>query len=374
MRKLAQLLAAAAASIVVRLAGGCAVDDVELAGKACPCVSGFVCDVARNTCVREVDGAPVRDGGERDAPPGGFVIHHFGPSWRTSRSVRWEWEVSGNADEFAEYQVIVGASEDAVRRQDSTTGVFDRRINPELGDYGGRATVAPGSAAKVWTVTDRHPVAKKIFARLIVRDEAGRENVSAIVAAETLAENDAIVLFGDQLVDGSAATPADLKRVTNDCFSSSAGCLQIGKVPCGDAAACDVELGVRGFGTRNLSAMTAESFGAAFVEIAVRGGAAAATEPHADLVLTIGAPGCRIDGNRCRFRAYQAWSFRPGPREFRLVQVPLAMLQLETPDGPGPSLTYEELSARGFRVEGVSIEGRWAAGANIGLDHAHVRW
>lgn len=368
------LLGAAGVSALARLAGGCVVDDLVLAGKACPCVGGFVCDTPTNTCVAESDAAIMADAGEPDAPPGGFVVQRFAPGWRTSKSIRWDWEVAGNPDEFAEYQIIVGSSEDAVRRQDSTTGVFDRRINPELGSYGGREPVATGAPARAWTVTDRHGVAKKVFARLIVRDTAGRQNASEIVSADTLAEDQAVILFADQIVDGSAPTPSELKRVTNDCFAGSAGCLQLAKLACGDAAACELEIGVQGFGNRNVSGMTPETFGTAFVELAVRGGSAASSEPHADLVLTIGAPACRIDGRRCRFRAYDGWSFRPGPKEFRLVQLPLGMLQLETPEGPGPALTYEQLSANGFRIQGLTIAGRWTAGANIGLDHGHVRW
>jgi hypothetical protein len=374
------VVALAAALLVVR-GVACTVEDLALDGKRCPCAVGYRCDVPTSTCVSDgFDGGPgIDDGGTgRDAPVGAFVVQRFVATWQTSRSIRWDWEVSGEPGEFAEYQLIVGGSEDAVRRQDSTTSLFDRRINPELGNYGGRDPVPSGALARAWTVTDRHNPSKTVFARLVVRDKAGRENASNVISAHTLGEDaaSALVLFSDQIVDGSATTPAELKRVTNDCFNGSAGCLQIAKVDCpNDAATCAFEMGLQNFSKLNVvSGMTSDSFRNAFVELGVRGGSNASPKPQSDLILEIGPPACVINGKKCRFRWYSGWSFRPGTKEFRLVQVPLASLLLETETGPGPALKFEDLSANALKIDGLTIDGEWRAGSNIGLDQAHVRW
>lgn len=373
-------VASIVAAALVRLLGGCSIDGLDIAGKACPCVTGFRCDEPRHVCVAEgLDGAIVDVGdamGQPDAPLGAFVIQRFAPTWQTSRSIRWDWEVSGNADEFAEYQIIVGSSEDAVRRQSSTADVFDRRLNPELGSFGGRDPVSAGGGgpARGWSVTDKHDVAKDVFAKLVVRDKAGRQNVSEVVSTKTIDDTKTLVLFADSLVAGAVTTPTALKRVTVDCYGSSTGCLQLAKVDCGDAGACAIEIGVTGFDDRVINGMTAEQFKTAFVELAVRGGSGAAADPYSDLILTIGAPACLINGSPCRFRASRSWSFRPGLKEFRLVQLPLQALQLETPTGPGPALTYEYLQANGFQIEALTIHGSWTDGANIGIDEGNIRW
>ena len=65
----------------------CTAGDVDLEGRACPCASGFTCDVARDVCVRGSgprDGgaidAPLFDGGAVDAPPTDAGRHDAGPA------------------------------------------------------------------------------------------------------------------------------------------------------------------------------------------------------------------------------------------------------------------------------------------------------
>ncbi len=362
--------------------GGCAVDELDLTGKKCPCVGGFVCDLATNTCVSALDGQASNDGDPgSDAPLGAFVVQSFGPTWTTSRSIRWDWEVKGDPAQFAEYQLVVGGSEDAVRRQDSTTARFDRRINPELGKFGGRDEVPPGAPARVWTVTDRHSVARKIFARLIVRDKEGRENLSAISSADTLPEADEIDIFNNAIADGATTVPSsEMKRVTVDCINSSAGCLQYGKdggVSCPSGAkSCVIEMGVSGFGNKTASGMTEAKFGKAFLEVAVRGGASAGAKPHADVILGIGNDSCKIDGQPCRFRWVSGWSFRPNQKDYRIVQVPLNVLRQDVDGGAGtgPALEFKHLTSNQMRIFSITIDGEWKEGSNIGLDQLYVRW
>jgi hypothetical protein len=385
-------LVAVGAGLLVRALGGCALDDLELGGKQCPCVAGFVCDVSTNTCVAEgsasnlvedsgngssgssgSSGGPLEDA-PRDAPRGGFTIQRFAGTWVASKSVRWEWDVAGLAEEFAEYQVVTAPSIDSLLRQDSTALVFDRRINPELGSYGGRIALASGDARAVWTVTDRHLVGKPTFARLVVRDKLGRENVSEIVTTNTIGEPSAVALFADQVPAGATVTPPAMTRVTTDCFSPTGGCLQL-KVACpAGAMTCPFEIGLGTLNNKDLVDLTAEQFKTAFVELAIRGGQAASPRPHADLVLTIGAPACRIATNRCRFRFVDGATFRPIAKEYRLIQVPLSALQLETPTGPGQALQYEDLVNNAFRIDALTFAGEWTAGATIGVDRGFVRW
>jgi hypothetical protein len=59
-----------AALAAVALAG-CTVADVDLTGKQCPCASGWLCETATNTCVRD---PAMIDARMIDAPPGGDAI------------------------------------------------------------------------------------------------------------------------------------------------------------------------------------------------------------------------------------------------------------------------------------------------------------
>jgi hypothetical protein len=378
------VLALAAQATAFVYTASCSVDDLDLTNKKCPCVGGYVCDVATNTCVTGASDAETDAEPFRDAPVGGFVVKSFGPTWTTSRSVRWDWEVSGDAAQFSEYQIVVGATEDAVRRQDSTTTTFDRRINPELGSYGGRDVVPPGAPARGWTVTDRHNVARKVFARLIVRDKEGRENLSAIASADTTKEDNALEIFKDNIADGAAPFPNsnEMKRVTVDCLSgSTAGCLQYGRdggVFCGGGGAktCTIEMGVTGYDNKAAAGMTEAQFAKAFLEVAVRGGTAAGAKPHADVILGIGNETCKIDGITCRFRWVAGWSFRPNQKEYRLIQVPLSVLRqdLDGGLGAGTPLEFKHLTGNGMRIFSVTIDGEWNEGSNIGLDQLYVRW
>jgi len=52
------------------VAGGCVVPDVDLAGRPCPCVTGWVCDEDTNTCLRSGGrDAALPDGSPRDGSP-----------------------------------------------------------------------------------------------------------------------------------------------------------------------------------------------------------------------------------------------------------------------------------------------------------------
>jgi hypothetical protein len=69
-------------------AAACSVPDLELDGKQCPCVDGWVCDEPTNTCVRDPSGpdAPpgTADGPLADAMPGacpaGYMTRGSAPS------------------------------------------------------------------------------------------------------------------------------------------------------------------------------------------------------------------------------------------------------------------------------------------------------
>ena len=57
-------------AVALAVAGGlaaCTVEPLELGGRECPCVPGWLCDVERNECVR-IEDAGAFDGGDRDAP------------------------------------------------------------------------------------------------------------------------------------------------------------------------------------------------------------------------------------------------------------------------------------------------------------------
>lgn len=77
---------------------------------------------------------------------------------------------------------------------------------------------------------------------------------------------------------------------------------------------------------------------------------------------------------RSRFRARNAWSFRPNAKEYRLLQLPLRAFELDTPAGAGPTMTFEDFVANGMQIETVAIDGEWPTRFILGLDHIHLRW
>jgi len=54
-------------ALLALLVAGCSVDPLALEGRECPCIDGWVCDSATNTCI-EADGPPM-DSGVGDTPP-----------------------------------------------------------------------------------------------------------------------------------------------------------------------------------------------------------------------------------------------------------------------------------------------------------------
>ena len=53
----------AALAALAGFAVGCSVPELDLSGKQCPCVDGYVCDTASQLCVAGIDGGAGNDGG-----------------------------------------------------------------------------------------------------------------------------------------------------------------------------------------------------------------------------------------------------------------------------------------------------------------------
>ena len=97
----------------------CAVDDLDVTGKKCPCISGYVCDVPSNTCVL---GLRPKAAFPTSAPRPTRSSHRSAIHRRSSdviraRSrlatpnvVRWELKVEGKATDCKSYAVEVVAT------------------------------------------------------------------------------------------------------------------------------------------------------------------------------------------------------------------------------------------------------------------------
>lgn len=129
----------------------CAVDPVDLSGKACPCAGEYTC--VQGVCVRGgVDGGLQRDSGpdpEADAgpdcgSPGVYRIERFEAGWRTEGSLGWRWVTAADArgTDLLRYTVVLGPDAPSVEACACALGrgaacedgvrVLDERTNPEL--------------------------------------------------------------------------------------------------------------------------------------------------------------------------------------------------------------------------------------------------
>jgi hypothetical protein len=358
---------------VVLAAGACSVDDLDLTGKRCPCVAGFVCDTTTDTCVPSgtIDGAVpdgfVPDRAIADAGNGKIVVYNLRPTWTTANGIRWDWQALGERAEFEKFVIVTGPTAEAVRARSSATTELGPNENPELGIYSGRVTGDAQPPLSLWSVSDGHKEGATIFAQVLAYDKAGGTTSSDVASAQTSKPKAVLPIFDNQLLDGGTPSPADFDLSTKNTYPDGGGsCLERPVACAGGAPSCAQEVGVAGYNGRTLTALDTTDFDGAFLEIAIRGRAPAGS--FNEVVLALGADNC---GDPCRMRQ-AGWFFRTKEDEWRLVQVPLKNLRRN--DGAGAALNFQELQNRNYRVNGFFLGGTWSNGATIAVDNVRVRW
>ncbi len=353
-----------APSFGLALASACSVDDLDVGGKQCPCLSGFVCDVASNRCVLSgagSDAAADAAGDERGPPLPLLVISNLTAAWTTPGSMRWEWKLAGAAADFRAYEIVTGASADDVVKRVGVDVVTSTERS-ELGVFDARGGKAQGPI-DMWTLLDVRGPAIKQFVQVTVTDVKGRASRSLIAPATSALRATSQAILFDGATQKTAVPSAEF------VFRAPAG----GEAhyalvtDCAGAKACGKRAELVSLGS-NLapagSPFTSSHFDASFLELEVDGNVAV-TAFDTSVALEIGA-GCTLGPGLCRYR-FTGWTQPPTSRT--KLQVPLRELQNDA-----GKLTYAALQGKKFIVDAVALSGTWKNQSTINLYNARIRW
>jgi hypothetical protein len=354
--------AAIAGALVV---ASCAVSGLDVTGKACPCVDGYVCDVPTNTCV--VPGAPgAVDSGRDDgpAPAARIAVSNLRAAWTTANSVHWRWDVSGDPADFSRYEIVTGPSEAVVRDRAPGSRVWRPIDNAELANMRGLDRTLNGDPFDPFTTTDEHAEDTTLFAQVSAFDNAGAATTTNVVEAKTTKPNGNIVIFSDGDMAGTS-NPGAFSRSTDRPYRGT-HCYAL-RVGCGAEASC-YQRPERSKIAVNAAALSQATFGDAFLEFAVAGDAAVPNF-YSDVLLQLGNDTCAGGANACRYR-WEGWTFS-GADRWRLVQVPLHVLRKLSDN---KEMTWADFNAAKELLHAIAFRGTWAGNSTARFDEIRVRF
>jgi hypothetical protein len=202
---------------------GCVAPSVDLSGKHCPCGDGYACGTD-DTCL---------------ALGGAIQVSNLRAAWSTPNQIRWNWDASGDPEQFREYQILVATSQAALDPRDATTATrFSVAQNPELDHY--LLPRTGGEDQVLATTTDLLQPSTLYFAQLLAIDALGRASLSNTVSASTTdpAVN-RIVIFEDQKPAGYTLPGAPIYALSNDRpFEGTSDFEYVALPPCTDGSTC----------------------------------------------------------------------------------------------------------------------------------------
>lgn len=357
---------------------GCIAPSIDLEGRPCPCIEGWVCDAATQTCLEAstitIDGTQGTgdEGVATESTSAGiqprFEVIEFAADWSTPESIHWTWTIVGEPADFHAFEVWVATSTEAL--DDETAAVvFDGSVNPELRRFA--LDDSQDMEPVVGTITDGLVPSTDYFARMYVLDTAGGRAASPNVAVRstTAAPTEEAVLFADMALGGftlpacmlaSEVAPAD---GTARHYEARIGCTLApnGRGELVPTSTCEPSTEPECYENLRLGDLpvpplniNAGEFPGAFVEASVAVVTADGLSPQAawaDLSVEVGDRG---------WTGFRAITFR-ADGEYRRYQIPLSALGLD-------ARTFDGVLT-GFRVGST-----WPAEALIRLDEVRVRW
>ncbi|MEZ4226307.1 MAG: hypothetical protein R3B13_35505 [Polyangiaceae bacterium] len=320
--------------------------DTPLEGKRCPCIDGYICNPATNTCVERTGAMP--------APSTLLGVADFQAAWATPNQVFWTWTSDGAKEDFARYEVWIATSEG-----DLLAGKVTRigpEVNPELGRYTLPRTGAAEDFVRA-TLTDGLAPDTPYVAQLVAVDRVGSAALSDVALITTSLEPVVDVpLFADA---APAWTVPDCVQTTAQMSFSGSSHLQY-TVQCSDdgcspggptcwsapSIAYDADFSGLGPGT----------FGDAFLEFAM---AIDATSHIYWGALVLSGPGGAFSTEPVTYRA---------DGKYRVYQIALRALH-----DANRQLTHADLSTAG-ELTGFAMGGVLPQGSVQRLDGVRVRW
>ncbi|CAN5831712.1 hypothetical protein BH11MYX4_BH11MYX4_67690 [soil metagenome] len=355
----------------VALVTACSVGALDLTARACPCVDGYVCDLATNRCVVGladdaavlIDASDAADAADAATPPPLLVVSGLTATWVTPAAIRWDWKLTGAAADFRAYEVVTGASADGIDKRVGVD-VLTSNERPELAGFDLRGGLANGTV-DMWTLTDVRSAGTEQLMQVKITDGRGRASRSAIVAATSAAKTTSqLVLF-----DGTS--PKTVVPAGDVVFRTPAGgeSHYFFQTDCAGAKTCARRADLVALGLDLAppgSPFTAAEFDRAILELQVEGNVAA-TSFDTSVALEPGDGTCNQGNGLCRFR-FTGWTQTAAAR--RKIQVPLRELRNDA-----GKLTYAILQSKGFLVEAFALSGpAWKNGSTVLLYDARIRW
>jgi hypothetical protein len=334
----------------------CTISDLDLAGRPCPCLDGWVCDPGTQTCRTLA------------SDEGAVDVVSFKADWSTPNAIRWSWEVSGSEADFHAYELVLGESHEEVAQR---TRVFTGDENPELDRFTLPRT--DGEDPVISTITRGLVPDTEYFAQLLVFDTANKMSSSANVAQKrtALAPIDSIEIMADQApptlgwvqpmcltLDDQAFAGSQAygyahrcDRVWNDVvqeYMVQATC----NAPQEPQPECWENLFLEGMAMPiDASRFTAGAYEAAYLEFVLR----IDDSHHAWWAST----GLRPVGFGTALPGFFGITFRASG-EYELYQFKLSTL-----------LSHEQILAG---LETFFVGGAWEDGATIHFDEVFIRW
>lgn len=347
----------------------CGVGDLDLTGKQCPCVGGYVCDLPTNTCVfgLNVEGGVLSDSA---APDDAFAQPESNPSaligvtglvaaWRTPNVVRWEWRVTGKAADWRSYTIVVASSPADITN--GTGQVLGKIDQPELAAFDARSGKLAGPVV-IWTATSAKPNTTR-YARVEVKDVKGQSNFSAIVIATTPAAATSFKTIFDGNTARSSRPVGQFDFVAGQnahIFHTDCGA---GPSPCAETAELfDLQIDLNKSG-----AFSQADFDKAFLDVKIDGNVAAGSL-DSTVALEPGSGTCT--GLDCRY-AYKGWTQSTAPASsLTVLQVPLSKMV----DGNGAAMQFATLQQKSFLIAVLAFSGTWKQNNALRLLDARIRW
>lgn len=363
-------VAAAMAAMLLALVG-CSVKELDLAGKACPCVDGWVCDSAQNLCVPGPGssggsggiggtGGTGGTGGIAGSAGSGNVgnaavsVTNLRVTWTTPNWIHWEWDLDGIPDQLLGFELVTGTSEADVESRSGSAVVWTDAENPELGRYFLPAT--GGEDPVQATMTDGHEPSTEYFGQLTAVDTASRRSVTNIAGGRTTdPPGDSIVIFADDATPGYSI-PSSFVLSTREPYAGTHHYDY--QQSCNDGEPTCFEILRRQGLNISLNSISQGQFSTtAYLEFALASGGPEPSYWSQMRIMT------GTNGSSDTFGLW-GWTIR-SDGEYRVYQVPLRVL-----DGDGP-MPYAAL-ADGLWEFGVG--GSWADGSYTMLDEIRLYW
>jgi len=358
----------------------CFVPDIDVTGRPCTngvCPSGWEC--VAQVCQRSSQSSPdvaaaSPDGG--DAPSectGALKVSGLRSTWRTTRSIRWEWNRSGDTAQFGSYELALTSN------SPNAAGVktWTASDNPELSQYK-LPTHPTGEPDDVLsTLTHELSPDTQYHAQLIVKDSKGATCASLVADARTQTDSalESILIFSNGFSNDAVLDPPSFAIVSGDGgYEDSTSHLEVHWNP--DAAGwpgldggCDEQQCYANFMAYTdvlTDRLLKPNFDNAFFEMAFSYsgelGTTAAPAWWASIYLNV-----TLDGGTNAFFFVEPLTLRAeAPGNYRLIQIPLRAFSNST----GP-MNHEALA---IGLNTFFVGGRWTTRSVIRLDKIYLRY